>query len=301
MQAMQPIKRIDFKNILFLTDFSEPSSEALPFALELACAYGSILHTLHVLIPSTCSYMTPEMATAMLDQQEESARVEMQHVEAHMIGLPRKMVIDRGSILWEVVRRYLKEHEIDLVVLGTHGRTGLKKVLLGSSAEDVFRRSGVPVLTSGPVTHIGAHNGGRFRSILFATDFNAVSATAAPYALSLAQENQARLTLLHVLPARKGGKENKPGELSVAEALHRLEDLIFTDTELWCRSKLLVEHGSPASQIIAAANTLRADLIVLGVRGMGGLAGIVGRTQTDIAYNVVANAPCPVLTVRGDG
>jgi nucleotide-binding universal stress UspA family protein len=150
------------------------------------------------------------------------------------------------------------------------------------------------------VTHIGTHNGGRFRSILFATDFNAVSSTATPYALSLALENQARLTFLHVLPARKPSKENRPGDVSIAETLHRLEELIPPDAEVWCRPKVMVEHGAPATQIIAAANQLRADLIVLGVRGMAGLAGIAGRVQSDIAYNVVAHAPCPVLTIRGE-
>jgi nucleotide-binding universal stress UspA family protein len=240
------------------------------------------------------------MATAMWNEQEEAARVEMQQVEAHLVGLPREIVIERGCNLWDVVARYLKEHGIDLVVLASHGRTGIKKVLLGSSAEEVFRRSSVPVLTSGPATPIGAHSGGRFRSILFATDFHSVSSCAMPYVLSLAQENHARLTLLHVLPARKPSKESKPAELSVAETLHRLEDLIPPGTELWCRPKVLVEHGFPATQIIAAANRLRCDLIVLGVRGMAALARVAGRVQSDIAYHVVAHAPCPVLTIRGE-
>ena len=123
----------------------------------------------------------------------------MQRIEAELTGLPRETIIERGGAVWPVLSKVLKEHEIDLIVLGTHGRTGVQKVLLGSSAEEVFRRARVPVVTIGPGVRNGAHSGGRFRCVLFATDFNAVSTVAGAYAVSLAQENQARLILLHIL------------------------------------------------------------------------------------------------------
>lgn len=300
MRSAQISKRIDFKQVLFLTDFSEPSCDALPYAMAIARGYGSTVHAVHVLVPSTYSYMTPEASVSLLDDAEEAAKAEMERVEAQLIGLPREVVIERGSSLWEVVRRLVKEHDVDLIVLGTHGRTGLKKALLGSSAEEVFRRSQVPVLMSGPAARVGAHSGGRFRCILFATDFNVVSSTAAPYAASLAQENQAHLILLHVLPLPKPGKTAKPGDLSVAEAIYGLEVLIPREVELWCRPQALVEHGDPATRILAAAKEHGADLIVLGVRGMDALASVAARVQKHTAYDVVAHAPCPVLTVRGE-
>ena len=300
MTTVQASKRISFKNILFLTDFSEPSCDALPIATAIARAYGSTVHAVHVLVPSSSAYMAPEMAPVLLDDEEELAAVEMERVEAQLMGLPRETIIERGSSLWEVAARLLKEREIDLIVMGTHGRTGFKKALLGSSAEEVFRRSRVPVLMNGPATRTGAHNGGRFSCVLFATDFNTVSSVAAPYAVSLAQENQARLVLLHVLPVPKPGKSNKPRELSVAEAMHRLEELVPREADLWCRPGALVEHGDPAAQILAVAKQHGADLIVLGVRGVDALAHITARVQRDIAYDVVAHAPCPVLTVRGE-
>ena len=300
MTTLQVSKRVSFKNILFLTDFSEPSCDALPIATAIARAYGSTVHAVHVLLPSSYTYMTPEMAPVLLGGQEELARREMQCLEAQLMGQACETIIERGSSLWEVVGRLLKEREIDLIVLGTHGRTGFKKALLGSAAEEMFRRSPVPVILSGPDARTGAHSGGRFRCLLFATDFNAVSSLAAPYAISLAQENQAQLILVHVLPLENPRKSHKPDDLSVAESIHRLKSLVPAEEELWCRPRAVVERGEPAAQILAAAEQHGADLIVLGVRGVDGTAGIATRLQRDVAYDVVAHAQCPVLTVRGE-
>ncbi|MGC1615623.1 MAG: universal stress protein [Candidatus Acidiferrum sp.] len=299
MTTMQANKRIVLKNILFLTDFSESSATAIPFATGIARAYGSVVHALHVLLPSAYTYMTPDVAGTLLDDQEDRARAEMQRVESELVGLPRETIIERGSAVWPVLSQVLKEREVDLIVLGTHGRTGAQKLLLGSSAEEVFRRARVPVLTIGPAVKTGAHSGGKFRCVLFATDFNAVSVVAAPYAISLAQENQARLILLHVLPTPKPGKAARPVEPSVAEAMHQLELLVPQDAELWCRLEPTVSHGEPGREILATADRYGADLIVLGVRGMDTLTGVATRLERAIAYDVVAHAPCPVLTVRG--
>jgi len=299
MRGLQANKRIALKNILFLTDFSEPSEAAVPFATSIARAYGSVVHALHVLLPLVYTYMAPEVTATLLDGEEDRARAEMQRVEAQFSGLPSELMIERGGAVWPVLSDVLKEHEIDLIVLGTHGRTGAQKLLLGSSAEEVLRQAHVPVLTIGPAVRSGTHSGGRFRCVLFATDFNAVSTTAAPYAVSFAEENQSRLVLLHVLPKPKTGKPERDGELSIAEAMHQLQERVPAEAELWCRPEAMVRHGDPAEQILAAANQCGADLIVLGVRGMDRLAGAATRVDRAIAYEVVVRAPCAVLTVRG--
>jgi nucleotide-binding universal stress UspA family protein len=247
-------------------------------------------------VPSAYSYMTPEMSTTLLDAQEDAAKTEMARVEADFAGLPREVIIERNIGVWPVVTDLLQEREIDLIVLGTHGRTGVKKAVFGSTAEEIFRRTSIPVLTIGPSVRRSAHNGGRFQCVLLATDFNTVS--AASYAISLAQENQSRLVLLHVLPAPKPGKSKKLLELSVAEALHRMVDLLPPDAELRCRPETVVEHGKPGDRILATAERCGADLIVLGVRGMETLTGLVTRVERATAYEVIAHAPCPVLTVR---
>lgn len=299
MSTLQANKLISLKNVLFLTDFSEPSVNALPFASMIARSYGSKLTSLHVLLPSVSAYMAPDMSATLMDDTEDAAKAEMERVDAQLAGLQRETIIESGVGVWPVLSRILKEREIDLIVLGTHGRTGLKKAVLGSSAEEVFRQTTVPVLTIGPAVRSGAHSGGQFRCVLFATDFNTVSNVAAPYAVSLAQENQARLVLIHVLPTPKPGRQSRQGGLSVAEAIHQLEDLVPPEAELWCRPEPKVEYGEPAAQILAAADLCDADLIVLGVRGVDTLTGLSTRLERAIAYDLVAHAHCPVFTVRG--
>ena len=299
MTTLQVNKRIALKNILFLTDFSESSAIAAPFATSIARAFGSVVYALHVLVPSAYTYMTPEAAGTLLDDEEDGARAEMQGVEAKFSGLPSEVMIERGRAVWPILSEVLRQREIDLIVLGTHGRTGVQKLLLGSSAEEVFRRAHVPVLTIGPAVQNGTHDQGRFRCVLFATDFIGVSTAAAPYAISFAQENQSRLLLLHVLKKPKSGKPEREGDLSIAETLHQLQELVPAEAELWCRPEAMVQYGDPAEQILAAANQCGADLIVLGVRGLDRLAGAATRVDRAIAYQVVVNARCPVLTVRG--
>ena len=298
MSKLQVEKRISLKNILFLTDFSEPSSVALPFAASIARSYGSAVRALHVILPSPYTYMTPEAADILLKDQEESAAAEMQRVEAELLDVPHETIIERDTGVWPILSEMLEQRDIDLIVMGTHGRTGLQKVLVGSSAEEVFRRSNVPVLTIGPTVRSGAHNGGRFRCILFATDFHAASFAAAPYAISLAQENQSRLVLLHVLPKPGNRNAYKADERSVAEALHHLYQLVPEEAELWCRPDAIVWHGEPGSQILAAAQEYKADLIVVGARAVESLTPIASHLTRATAYKVVSRSTCPVLTVK---
>jgi nucleotide-binding universal stress UspA family protein len=184
-----------------------------------------------------------------------------------------------------------------LIVVGTHGRTGTQKILLGSVAEEIFRRSPVPVLTIGPSVSRGTHSDGRFRAVLFATDFGSESDIAAQYAMSLAEENQARLILLHVINGPRQGNGNSP-MLSAAEVMHQLHEIVPPEAELWCRPEPVVEYGNPAKMVLAAARDRGADLIVLGVHGSPNWRGPVSPLERAIAHKVVAHSPCPVLTAR---
>lgn len=286
--------RITFNNILYLTDFSEPSEIALPFAAAIARHYDAHVFALHVLLPNPYISTTPELTAEVVEEQERSANAQMQRVGSRLSGLAHEVVVERGLSVSYILQYMVQRKNIDLIVLGTHGRTGAQRMLLGSIAEEVFRNSKVPVLTIGP-SGKSASSEATLRCVLFATDFTPASLAAAPYAFSIAQENQARLVLLHVISQIK--KEEMLGQLSVADAMHHLHKAIPDGADLWCRPEQVVEYGVAAERIVEVAHTREADLIVLGLRPKRhlGFETHFGRTT---AHEVVAKAACPVLTVR---
>jgi nucleotide-binding universal stress UspA family protein len=295
MKTARTSTRIELKNILYLTDFSEPSEAALPYAASIAREYGCVVHALHVLTPAMYTYTAPELTADAIASQEECAERDMVRLMAQLAGLPNEALIVRDAQVWPALEQALKQHQIDLIVLGTHGRTGAQKLLLGSVAEEIFRRSEVPVLTIGPWAHKGLHNAAHFRRVLFATDFTPESLAAAPYAISLAQENQARLVLLHVIPDPDSVIFELP---SVADVMHKLYQIVPKDAEFWCRPEAIVEYGDVARRILDAAKERGADLIVIGVRDAAGRLGAATHLERAVAHKIVAHAECPVLTVR---
>jgi len=299
MRTVETGARIELKNILFLTDFSEPSREALPFAAAIAREFGATVHAFHVLIPSPYVYTAPETMIAAIEAEEENAQDEMQRVEAQLTGVPHQASVVRGISVWPALQKAMTECSADMIVLGTHGRTGMQKLLLGSVAEEIFRRSPVPVLTIGPGAHNGVHNAAHFHRILFATDFTPESLAAAPYAISFAEENQSRLTLLHVIRDHNAGGKDQDTGLAIAEAMQSLRELVPEDAELWCRPETVVEHGEPAERILEAAKKYDADLVVMGVRNSAERLGAATHLERATAHKVVAHVVCPVLTVRG--
>ncbi|MGC1597935.1 MAG: universal stress protein [Candidatus Acidiferrales bacterium] len=301
MAATETKAAVKVKNILYLTDFSEPSEAALLFATTLGRGYGAKVHALHLLLPAAYTYTTPGLTTLAIEAEEENAQAEMQKVESRLAGLEHRTFVERGIEIWPSVQRAVEDDDVDLIVLGTHGRTGAEKLLLGSVAEEIFRRSPVPVLTIGPGVRSSVHTGGRFRRVLFATDFTPESLAGAPYAVTFAQENQARLLLLLVM--RKPGSANEGDkhlfDMTVAEAMHRLYEIVPKDARLDLPPEVAVEYGEPAERIVEFAKQRGADLIVMGVRSAAGRIGAATHLERAIAHKVVAHAPCPVLTVRG--
>jgi nucleotide-binding universal stress UspA family protein len=299
MSSVETGSRVLLKRLLFLTDFSEPSEAALPFGVEIARSYGAKIQVLHVAVPPAYVYATPEMAASAIEREEESVEAEMQRLESQLLNLPHETTVERGTRVWPAVERAIRDFQIDLIVLGTHGRTGAQKLLMGSVAEEIFRRSPVPVLTIGPEVRRGLHSDARFHRVLCPTDFTPESVAAAPYAVSFAQENEAKLVLLHVIPRNPEEDAARPGELSVADALHGLTEMIPKEAELWCRPEPAVEYGDPARRILEASKERGVDLIVMGVRQAVGRLIAATHLERNTAHKVVAHAICPVLTVRG--
>ncbi len=290
--------RLALKNLLFLSDFSDASELAIPYAINLAREYEARLHALHVVTPVPIAYVDPATAASAMDAIDEGVQSGIQRLDVQLMGVNHQTIIVRGDSLWPSVRRALQEQAIDLLILGTHGRTGSLKMLMGSVAEEVFRKSSVPVMTIGPTVRLGAHNGGRFHNILYATDFSPEAAAALPYAVSLAEENQARLQLLHVLPQPKSRRGPISPTESVADVMHHLQGLVPEETGLWCRPESIVRFGEPANRILAAAKESNSDLIVMGVKSPGSGMGIATHLEGAVAHEVVTHATCPVLTKR---
>ncbi|MGB9467243.1 MAG: universal stress protein [Candidatus Acidiferrum sp.] len=298
MKKAQVDKRIILNHILFLTDFSGASERAIPFVCEIAKEYGAKVTALHVLVPDVLTYMTPDSPSAAIELQKDSALAEMKQVENQLAGVPNKVLVLSGKEVWATLESVLREDQVDLIVLGTSGRRGLQKLLLGSTAEEVFRRSPIPVMTIGPSADKTDQRGARWERVVFASDFTPESLRALPYAISFAEENNAQLILLHVIEVwgqRKAG--NKQG-LTVAEAMHQLHEIIPPEAALWCRPETVVEHGEPAARILEVAKQKKANLIVLGIHGARHIS-VASRLEKSLAHTIVANASCPVLTVRG--
>jgi nucleotide-binding universal stress UspA family protein len=296
MSATGTATRIALKNILFATDFSPSAEAALPYALGLARQYGARLHGLHVRFPATYPIVGPEGMPQVLEAAEEQAKFEAEQIHEMLAGIPHQVTVAEGD-LWPLVSEIGARDGADLVVMGTHGRKGVSRALLGSAAEEIFRKAMCPVLTVGP--HISPNTERRLamKEILFATDFSLESLAALPFAVSLAQEHQSNLTLLNVTGKPVVGQLVHAGQY-VESTLRRLRELVPEGAELWCEPKCRVEEGPEAEKIMEVAVALGADLIVLGVRRPQGGVGAATHVLNSIAHYVVTHAECPVLTVR---
>jgi len=293
MPAASVTSRIALSNIVLATDFSEASKAALQYAIDLAGCYEGKIVVAHA-VPHEAYLSVPlEPIPVDLDvfwNREKQSLAEF--VSQGSFGdVPCEQVMRRGE-LWDVIGDIIKEKHADLVVTGTHGRHGFKKVVLGSAAERIYRQAHCPVLTIGPEAAAATRTKWVPKKILFATDFAETSLHALPYALSLAEENQARLIFLNVAPLTPYVYK----EVVTVNVRRRLEALM--PAEPWCTPEFVVGFNFPAAEILQVARERNADLIVMGVRKPGA-AVVTSHLPWSTASDVVSAAPCPVLTVRG--
>ncbi len=293
MRCSESASEIKLDNILYLTDFSEPADAALPFATALAREYRSSVYAVHVLRPDMYTYLAPEFGNVVTAGLEEAAKTRMQQIESRLHGLPYHSIIEQGANVWPVVQRVVQKNDIDLVVVGTHGRRGLQKFFLGSVTEEIWRHASVPVLTIGPAVS-RARSGERLHCVLFVTDFTSHSLAGLPYAVAMAREYRSHLVLLHVIPQSQ--RDEIWEELTAADAIYHLSQMLPPDAKLWNRPELVIKHGEPAKDIIDTATNCDADLIVFGVRSCDH-PGIGTHDDWTIAHEVLLNATCPILTV----
>jgi nucleotide-binding universal stress UspA family protein len=294
MKVLELKPQIALKNILFATDLDVSASRALPFALALANRSRAKLYAAHVIPQEAYAFAHPESLERILEQERDYAAYALNQIIGPLArqGKRCEALVGNGDV-GEVLKGLVRSHAVDLVVLGTRSRTGLGKVILGSIAEEIIREAPCPVLTVGP--HVVVQASAGVQSILCATDFALGSLRATEFAVSLAREYQAHLTLMHVV---EGVLRNSP-HLAVQLTEQRLRQMIPSEPELPYEPEVVVEIGPVADRILDVANGLLADLIVMGVRGAGAFAQTASRFGS-IAHKVVSLATCPVVTV-GEG
>jgi len=292
MAAASVTSRIVLRNILFATDFSEVSRAALPYAMDLARLYEGKIVVAHVVPHEPYLSVPLEPIPVDLDVLWNRARQNLESFAAeNSFGdVAHEEILHRGE-LRDAIADIIEKKSIDLVVVGTHGRHGLKKVVLGSEAEKIYRQARCPVLTIGPEAVECGQATWEIEEVLFATDFSEASLHALPYALSLAEENQANLVFLNVSPL----VPYQYKEAVEASIRRKLEALM--PSEPWCHPDFVVNFDFPAQGILQVARERSADLIVLGVKKPGAVV-LASHLPWSTASDVVSAAPCPVLTVR---
>jgi nucleotide-binding universal stress UspA family protein len=297
---------IEFSRILCPVDFSEPSRAALESALMLARWYQSTVFVPHVvqiaLPPAPFSPTPPVVLTPA--QQEEAARQVAEFVATCGPGaVPVETSVHVGSAVAEILRQ-AAELPADVIVLGTHGRSGFEHLLMGSVTERVLRKAACPVLTIRPdASRRPETPPAPFASILCAVDFSPASMNALEHALSLAQESGKRLTLVYaqdwpfdVRASEVLGTDAARYQRQLHErAARELSAAVPAEARTWCQIEEVVAIGRPHEVILERARDAAADLIVMGAHGRPGLDLHVLGSTTD---HVVREAACPVLTVR---
>ncbi len=291
------IAPVSIRRILFATDFSLCSERALTYLLPIAAANQSYVYILHVLPPATPPAPTTDFARNLFDfnRHEAEKRIRALENSGALWSLQHEILLESGD-LWEAVVEMIWKHDIDLIVVGTRGRGGIRKLVLGSVAEQISRHASCPVLTVGPQAPAPA-SGSVSRRILYATDYSAGSLHALPYALSFAYRFQAHLTLLHVTSTAERGRSSRRESILWQER-ERLLALLPAELHLPSPASLIVEIGSPAEVILKTATDSLADLLVMGVRPTQAITAAT-HLPWNVAHQVVCGARCPVLTVRG--
>jgi nucleotide-binding universal stress UspA family protein len=277
------------KNVLFTTDFSPASLAALPFAGTVARSFDSNLHLCHIEPPAPLSgaLADPHLyETAGKNAANQLAAIR-NRPELNGLKTAPLLILEEGNFK-EEVQKIVSRSKIDLVVAGTKGRTGLSKMLLGSTTEEICRAVTCPILTVGPGIGLGVTK--PFQRILFPTNLSELSHKTVPYIALLARQFSAHIMVLHVLPQNEA---TASGEKSLAEAARAAMNREFADLASF-EPEIIVGFGDTADTVLRVGREKNASLIAMGIRN----AFRPGVLRERTAYRVIAGAQCPVLTVR---
>lgn len=298
-QALASERHVGFKTIALLTDLESGSETALRYAAGLARWYGAKLVVAHssaadnyVYIPTEALPMWPPSAPLPGEDAAEKTNALVANVGVQ--DVVTRVLTTESSV--DGLLQELENLQVDLLVLATHARIGLRKWLAGSTTEEVFRHCRWPVLVLSPRVLAAAKDAINIQHVLYATDLSGVSADALHYAAGIAQDHDAGLVSVYVEP-------DKTQDFSFDRVLaqQKLEDWLHQQTlsrgGANARAEHLVRFGEPAKEILAAAEDWKADLIVMGARGLGTVSGLASHFVGGTAYDVACSSACPTFIV----
>lgn len=305
-------RALALKRILLATDLSDASSNAKQWTVALARHYGAEVFLGHAVPPEVRGFVPLDVLPKELDRDRLSAERAMKDLVYNL--LEERVVahsrLQRGPV-WEVISSIIAEENIDLLVLGTHGRSGLSKVALGSVAEQLLRTVTCPVLTIGRNAPRIDTSTLHFSRILFSTDFGPSTEKSLGYALSLAEEYRSKLIVLHAIP-RIPVSDIGPGLYCPAyytakdvmkweadareESAKKLRAMIPADANLAFEPEFEIQADFLPRGIMNAADQHNVDLIVMGAHGRGS-ARMAAHLPWSAVHGVISEARCPVLTI----
>jgi nucleotide-binding universal stress UspA family protein len=281
--------RFSPRRILCPVDFSDPSAAALRVAGGLAEAFGaevSVFHAQRLEVPVYFTVAQTRALKLQLRRSSRAARNAMKDFAAKYLpeDVARTLsLVDRYPVT--AILRAAKQWRADLIVMGTHGRTGLSRIRLGSIMESVLCQISGPILTVGPSVKLTARLG-KIRRVLSPVDFSGLAREAFDYASDLVEKTGGELIATHIV-------EN-PLEISTEQAKDKMCEWVPPRTRARCRVREVVREGTPAERIIAEARDSQADLIVQGARPRGFWGALIFGSTTEA---VMRGAACPVLTI----
>lgn len=285
---------VSLKKILLATDFSSASDKVASYARALARYFSSTLEIAHIFDPSVVASYEEAIIGLPI---KERRRISNEHLDRlrddfAASGVDVSTVSPEGHRPFTGLLKVAKEQDVDLIVAGTQSKSGIERLILGSTAEQLIRNAECPVFTVGPNAKPPRDSSLTFQTIVFATDFSAEAAKAAIYALSFAQDSGAHLYFCYVLGLRTDSptkREFLDGAFQTA-----LKKMVPECSYDWCNPEFIVEHGDAAKAILGLAARVQADLIVLGARKASFWLMNIDRGLTP---NLLAQASCPVMTV----
>ena len=283
-----------FQRILVATDFSKPAEQALKTAIAISQSFGSQLFLVHAAPPfyynTGSEIMSPDVVDINLDVVKEKLHGLIESDPA-LKALQPRTTVGYGDVL-DLISEVVRKEKVDLIVVGTHGASGVERLALGSVAECVLRHASCPVLIVGPHCKPEQYP---FRSIVFATDLTTTGLRGAQYACGLAERFHGKLTLLHVVEKRS----QTPGaesELIEQRIQQELRQLLPPDVEQYSRANVCIEYGNPSEAISDVARQEFASLVVIGVGRQGALAD---HSPWSTLSHLTHSLTCAVLGVRG--